>query len=243
MSEQQKQYALQEVQVMEMLNHENIIHYLGHELIEEKKELHILMELFPFSLGQFIDKRRRLNQKFTSSEIKHLAIEILNGIDYLHNQSAVIIHRDLKPDNILVDVDEKGDINKVKITDFGVCKMIVSGTCYNDQARVGTDLYMSPEVHCGGISSVKSDIWSFGMVLVELVTLAPPYSGMCKDVALWHIKTGNLPVLPKEETICMQRIIGIIKDCLQVDPEKRPAAEQLVISFFRLQCEESTINY
>lgn len=90
---------MQEVQVMEMLNHENIIHYLGHELVEEKEELHILMELFPLSLGQLIEKRRRLNNKFTASEIKHLAIEILNGIDYLHNQPSVIIHRDLKPDN------------------------------------------------------------------------------------------------------------------------------------------------
>ena len=99
MSESQKQYALQEVQVMEVLNHENIIHYLGHELLEDKQELHILMELFPFSLGQFIDKRRRANQKFQPREIRHLAIEILNGIDYLHNPRLTIIHRDLKPDN------------------------------------------------------------------------------------------------------------------------------------------------
>lgn len=97
MKDQQRQYALQEVQVMETLQHENIIHYLGHELLEDKNELHILMELFPISLGQLIEKRRKTCSKFCSSEIKHIAIEILNGLDHLHNQSPTIIHRDLKP--------------------------------------------------------------------------------------------------------------------------------------------------
>lgn len=101
MSEEQRKYTLQEVQVMEMLQHENIIHYLGHELLEDQKQIHILMELFPYSLTQFIEKRKNLNQSFQSNEIKHLAIEILNGIDYLHNQQ--IIHRDLKVIDLIFD--------------------------------------------------------------------------------------------------------------------------------------------
>jgi serine/threonine protein kinase len=167
LSEKQRHYALQEVQVMETLQHENIIKYLGHELIEEKNELHILMELFPLSLGQLIERRRKLSQKFSASDIKHFAVEILTGIDYLHNQQ--IIHRfvsrmnvtyrtfrDMKSDNILVDMDENGKVNKVKITDFGVCKKMNDRNT-EDHTRVGTELYMSPEVHTSAQYTTKAD--------------------------------------------------------------------------------------
>ena len=110
------------------------------------------MELFPLSLGQLVEKRRSQNQYFEPMEIKHLAIEILNGIDYLHSQR--ILHRDLKPGNILVDMDEDGRINKVKITDFGVCKIMSDN---NTDHIVGTELFMAPEVHLNGQYSTKAD--------------------------------------------------------------------------------------
>lgn len=171
---------------------------MTHFSTEDKKELHILMELFPLSLGQLIEKRRKANQKFTSSEIKHLAIEILNGMDYLHNQK--IIHRDLKvhiryrkhsnsmkPDNILVDLDENDQPNKVKITDFGVCKILNDDK--HDQTRVGTELYMAPEQsNRSKQPTYKIDIWSFGIILVELLTLRPAYSDVPKELALQCIR-------------------------------------------------------
>lgn len=231
----QTQAALREVQVMEMLSHENIIKYLGHELLEDKKELHILMELFPLSLGQLIEKKRQLKQNFRPCEIKHLAIEILNGIDYLHSQE--IVHRDLKPDNILIDMDECGKVNKVKITDFGVCKILSDKANQTNHTCVGTEIYMAPEVlGFSTLSCVKADIWSFGMVLVELVTMYPPYHGMPKPTALSCIQSGVLPTLPEACGQTETRLLAIVKSCLELDPSKRPPAEQLVISFFRLQC-------
>jgi len=231
-TEQLRQYALQEVQVMEMLQHENIIHYLGHEFLEDKQELDILMELFPLSLGQLVEKRRTQNQSFDPMEIKHLAIEILNGIDYLHSQR--ILHRDLKPGNILVDMDEDGRINKVKITDFGVCKIMSDN---NTDHIVGTELFMAPEVHLNGQYSTKADVWSFGMVLVELITLAPPYDGQPREATCANIRAGIPPRFPRPEHPLGQKIVELIESCLQLDPEKRPTAEQLILGFFRLQCE------
>eukprot|EP01114_Cavostelium_apophysatum_P017628 TRINITY_DN5290_c0_g1_i1.p1 TRINITY_DN5290_c0_g1~~TRINITY_DN5290_c0_g1_i1.p1 ORF type:complete len:952 (+),score=258.97 TRINITY_DN5290_c0_g1_i1:288-3143(+) len=234
MTEQQRQYALQEVQVMEMLQHENIIHYLGHELLEDKHELHILMELFPLSLGQLIQRRRQHHRKFTSAEIRHLSIEILNGMMYLHGQK--IIHRDLKPDNILVDLDENDEVNKVKITDFGVCKILTNANKEN-QTRVGTELYMAPEqndpkYHC----SPMIDIWSFGMILVELLTLHPPYANLSRAEALDCLRQNILPSLGVLQCADEQRIGAIISKCLEIDPMRRATAEELVIMFFKLQC-------
>jgi len=236
MSEQQRQYAIQEVSIMEMLQHENIIHYLGHELLEDKKELHILMELFPLSLGQLIDRRRKQGKKFRIQEIKHLAIEILNGIDYLHNQK--IIHRDLKPDNILVDLDENDQVNKVKITDFGVSKILTDNT-NTDQTRVGTELYMAPEQSDPKLPSCRIDIWSFGIILLELLTLQPAYHDFQKEVAVEMIKQGIPPKMPEKLSCDENRIVEIIKSCLRKEPQNRPSAEQLVLSFFRLQCYNS----
>jgi len=232
--DQRREYALKEVQVMEMLKHENIVHYLGHEYLEDKKELHILMELFPSSLRKYIEKKRMSKQNLPALEIKHLAIEILNGIDYLHNQK--ILHRDLKSANILVDMDENDHVNKVKITDFGVCK-VISEESICSQTRVGTEIYMAPEVHANTQYTVKADIWSFGMVLVELITMAPPYDGHTTDEAAHFIRSGILPPLPSNCKLdrCQQKIVSIIQSCLEMDPEKRPTAENLIISFFRLQ--------
>jgi len=238
MSEQQRHYSLQEVQVMEMPQHDNIIHYLGHELLEDKNELHILMELFPLSLGQLIERHRKSGQKFSTSEIKHLAIEILNGIDYLHSKQ--IWHRDLKPDNILVDLDENDHVNKLKITDFGVCK-IIKKDCpiAPTHTRVGTELYMSPELSDVqyGCSS-KIDIWAFGIILLELLTLSAPYSTLSRADALNYMKNGIPPPLPdpSQMTYDETRIASIISKCLQTDPTNRPTAEEVVLCFFRLQC-------
>ena len=182
LSEKQREYALQEVAVMEKFNHKNIVHYLGHESNSDISEIKIFMELFPFSLGknhfdfcwleknflfiflcltfvdfflgQLIDSRRKQNQSFSTSEISDIAIHILRGMDYLHTEMQ-ILHRDLKSDNILVDLDETGKINKVKLTDFGVCKFIRK--LPEDMTRVGTELFLAPEVHTMTQYSVASD--------------------------------------------------------------------------------------
>jgi len=168
---------------MEMLKHENIIHYLGHEFLEETSELHILMELFPMNLSQYLCRRLKSspNSFLAPIEIKHLSVEMLNGLHYLHSQN--IVHRDFKSENVLIDIDANGNVSKVKITDFGVSQHL--GRCSKpggDQVtasqkqaqdlvglrlfplsekcggvRVGDVLNMSPEVQSNAAYSMQSD--------------------------------------------------------------------------------------
>jgi hypothetical protein len=76
------------------------------------------------------------------------------------------------------------------------------------------------------------------MVLVELLTLAPPYNGLPKDVAISYLKSGTIPSFPNEKDFGFSenQIVAIIQNCLQMEPEKRPSADQLIISFCRLSC-------
>jgi len=165
---EQKQYVFQEVQIMESFTHPNLITYHGHQLNPETKELFIFMELFPFSLSQYIEKRKMLNQYFTKIEIKILSIEILNGLSFLHQNQ--IIHRDLKPENILIDCTTDERICKVKISDFGVCQ--TPRSMEEMKIRVGTETFMAPEVIGNAQFSVKSDIYAFGVLLKILLQIS-----------------------------------------------------------------------
>jgi len=124
----------------------------------------------------------------------------------------------------------------VKIADFGVCKIVREGIAATMGLRVGTELYMAPEVHSQGVATFKSDIWSFGMVLVQLLTLQPPYStlNLPLDTVMQMVKQGVSPPLPEAMCPQLQRIMQLIVSCLQQAPDHRPSIEQLVMAFFRL---------
>jgi serine/threonine protein kinase len=114
----------------------------------------VLLTFVDQNLGSLIERRRKHKNPFSTSEITEIAIELLRGIDYLHSEMQ-LLHRDLKSDNILVDIDEQGKINKIKLTDFGVCKFIRK--LADDNTRVGTELFLAPEVHSSTQYSVASD--------------------------------------------------------------------------------------
>ena len=132
-----------------------------------------------------------------NSPLHHCVQGLARALHYLHTHpSGVIIHRDLKAQNCLVELSQKR-IHIIRLCDFGVSKQLLEEA---DKAatQIGSDFWMAPEVHEGKDAyDEKSDVWSYAMVLLEMLTLEHPYHGVARDVAISHIQRGVQPSLTR----------------------------------------------
>ncbi len=132
---------------------------------EDRGLYYIVMELVEgITLKDYIDKKSRLSPK----EVISIGIQMCMGIEEAHKHH--IIHRDIKPQNIIISND-----GKVKVTDFGIARMVTSTTV--STVAMGSVHYTSPEQARGGYSDEKSDIYSVGITLYEMVTGEVPFNG------------------------------------------------------------------
>ena len=139
------------------------------------------------TLKDYIDSERVLNWK----DAVHFIIQILRALQMAHNRG--IVHRDIKPQNIMISKD-----GKVKVTDFGIAKATSSNTISTNV--MGSVHYTSPEQARGGYSDAKSDIYSLGIVMYELITGILPFNGESPiAIAIKHMQSK--PVSPKEFNI------------------------------------------
>lgn len=154
----QKQVFNREVESLELTNHKNIVHILDKGYDEANNSYYLVLE---YINGPTLNKAKDLMINFESK--LEFALQIIDGIEYLHKHG--IVHRDIKPSNIMI--DDKGI---VKIVDFGTSKL--EDTFYSDYtlASYGTKQYSSPEQLSGKTVSYRSDIYSLGLVLIELFT-------------------------------------------------------------------------
>ena len=144
---------------------ENGIYYIVMELVEG------------VTLKKYIEKRGKLPYK----EAVSIAIQVANGMDAAHKHN--IVHRDIKPQNIIISKE-----GKVKVTDFGIAKVASTATI-NTSASMGSVHYISPEQARGGYSDERSDIYSLGIVLYEMLTGKVPFDGDTPvSVALMHLE-------------------------------------------------------
>ncbi|KAI3444381.1 hypothetical protein Pfo_001046 [Paulownia fortunei] len=160
-----------EVHLLRQLKHENIIKFYDSWIDDKKKTVNMITELFTSgSLRQYRMKHKNVDMK----AIKNWARQILHGLDYLHSQNPPVIHRDLKCDNIFVN----GNQGEVKIGDLGLATIMQQPSA---QSVIGTPEFMAPELYEEQYNELV-DIYSFGMCLLEMVTLEYPYSE-CKNPA------------------------------------------------------------
>lgn len=207
-----------EAQAAASLSHPNVVSIFD---VGVEEDIHyIVMEYVEGStLKEYITKRAPLHV----DEAVQIAKQIAEALDHAHHNH--IIHRDIKPHNILI-----GKANRVKVTDFGIARAVTSATITHAGSVIGSVHYFSPEQARGGVTGEKSDIYSLGIVLYEMVTGKLPYSGDSPiSVALKHLQenftTPRLlnPSIP-------QSVENIIIRSLAKDPMKRYASARELIS-------------
>lgn len=157
------------------LTHPNIVNV--YDVGDEDGIYYIVMELIEgITLKKYIEKRGKIPYKEAAS----IAIQVANGMEAAHNHN--IIHRDIKPQNIIISKE-----GKVKVTDFGIAKAASSSTITS--SAMGSVHYISPEQARGGYSDQRSDIYSFGITLFEMLTGKVPFDGdTTVAVAVQHIQ-------------------------------------------------------
>ncbi len=189
------------------LSHPNIVNVYD---VGDDSGLHyIVMELVEgITLKRFIERKGKLDIK----EAVGIGIQIAQGMDAAHENH--IIHRDIKPQNIIISRD-----GKVKVTDFGIAKATNSNTITSN--AMGSVHYLSPEQARGGYSDEKSDIYSLGVTLYEMLSGKVPFSGdNTVSVALLHIQAEAIPLRDMDPNIPFS-IDKIVQKCMQKRPERR----------------------
>ena len=196
-----------EAQAAASLMHPNIVNV--YDVGEDNGVYYIVMELVDgITLKKYIEKKARLSVR----EALSIAIQACMGIEAAHNNH--IIHRDIKPQNIIISKD-----GKVKVTDFGIAKAATSNTITSNV--MGSVHYTSPEQARGGYSDEKSDIYSMGITLFEMLTGRVPFNGETTvAIAIKHIQEEMpspreyVPEIP----VCVEQIV---LKCTQKSPDRR----------------------
>lgn len=196
-----------EAQAAAGLTHPNIVNV--YDVGEEEGLNYIVMELVEgITLKNYIEKKARLSVK----EAISIAIQVSMGIEAAHNNH--IIHRDIKPQNIMISKE-----GKVKIADFGIAKAATSNTITSNV--MGSVHYTSPEQARGGFSDERSDIYSLGCTMFEMLTGRVPFDGETTvAIAIKHIQEDMAS--PREYVseipVCVEQIIF---KCTQKSPDRR----------------------
>lgn len=223
MSETRRAEFLNEAQVLSSLHHPNICQVYDF-FVDDQKDVLVLELIQGKTLRQILDDDN-LNNPI---EVAH---QIISALTVAHERG--IVHRDLKPDNIMITDD-----GTVKILDFGLARSGIEGAQPNTKADPkltqvsGTPGYMSPEQARGEKSNTATDLWSFGLILSELLTNQMPFSKIASNVELMEkSKQAQFEVpknLPRTET-------NLLKQLLSADANKRPTARAVQEMIKQLQ--------
>jgi len=208
-----KDISLTKIGHLRELNHRNIIKFLG--ISENSSYYYIIMEWCPYgTLSDHIHSGKQLS----STILSDFAQQIASGMKYLHSKQ--IIHRDLKPSNILL---THNDV--LKLSDFGTHKVLNDNPDVTSTSCAGTHAYMAPEVIRSDPYSYPVDVWSYGVVLWEIMIGDEPYKNLDSSAVVWAVGNNSfrLPIpmnFPEGFTL-------ILNGCWKKQPSERHTFQQI----------------
>ncbi|KAG6459803.1 hypothetical protein O3G_MSEX011612 [Manduca sexta] len=238
-SEKEKTDLIQELLVMKNLgSHPNVVRLIG--CCTDKEPTLVIMEFVSLGkLQQFLrDSRAERHygnthggsQFLTSRDLTHFAYQVARGMDFLSSKG--IIHRDLAARNVLITEERT-----CKVADFGFARDVAGTHVYERKSDGRLPIrWMAPESLYDDIFSVKSDIWSFGVLLWEIVTLgSTPYPGLSAGDVMRKVREGHRLEKPEH---CRRELYNIMYYCWEAEPSARPDFKEVVSMLERLLCTE-----
>ncbi|KAJ2454715.1 Protein kinase [Coemansia sp. RSA 2336] len=216
-----KELLVNEILVMKESRHKNIVNFIEAFLLN-MTDLWVVMEYMEGgALTDVID-----NNKMNENQIATVCREVCRGLSHLHQQN--IVHRDIKSDNVLL-----GEDGQVKITDFGFCAKL-SEQRSKRATMVGTPYWMAPEVVKQKPYGPKVDVWSLGIMVIEMIESEPPYLDEEPLKALYLIATNGTPALKNPESLSRE-LKGFLAECLCVDVQSRATMDELLTQEFLIK--------
>lgn len=219
LDEQEKKETYNEVLILKKVNHSNIIKFI--DVFKKSKPINTLNIVTEYAddgdLNQKIEKLKQKKSPFTEKEIINYLIQICLALNHIHKKK--IIHRDLKSGNIFL---TKGGL--VKLGDFGISKGF-KNTWEKAKSKVGTPYYLSPEIINNKPYDSKSDIWALGVMLYEMITFKMPFNANSLPALSLKILRG---IYQQPSSYYSKDLINLVKQCLTLEPKKRPSAEMIL---------------
>nr|KAJ3411237.1 signal transducing kinase of the PAK [Polyrhizophydium stewartii] len=204
-----KDLIINEILVMKVAQHKNIVNFIDSFLY--KGDLWVVME--------YMEGGSLTDSVLTNYMTEEQIATVLEGLSHLHSRG--VIHRDIKSDNILMGVD-----GQIKLTDFGFCAQLNDSQAKRT-TMVGTPYWMAPEVVTRKEYGPKVDVWSLGIMAIEMHEGDPPYMNENPLRALYLIATNGTPKL-QDPTSVTPEFADFLDRALQVDTEKRWSTDQLL---------------
>ena len=219
LDEQEKKETYNEVLILKKVNHSNIIKFI--DVFKKSKPINTLNIVTEYAddgdMNQKIEKLRQKKSPLTEKEIINYLIQICLALNHIHKKK--IIHRDIKSGNIFL---TKGGL--VKLGDFGISKGF-KNTWEKAKSKVGTPYYLSPEIINSKPYDSKSDIWALGVLLYEMMTFKMPFNANSLPALSLKILRG---IYQCPSSYYSKDLINLVKQCLTIEPKRRPSAEMIL---------------